>query len=155
MKSDTPKNNITELNTTSSVISYISKIEWESADFYVKWASEHEELRESFLSFAKENKKYEKSIKRAYYNAVSDALETNFCFKGLRADVVLPSLKEEASSSEVLKASISMENSIQIFYKEAAEISRDLLADVPRAMQRMANSRNGRIEKLRSILEKE
>jgi rubrerythrin len=138
-----------ELNTAASVISYISRIEHESADFYEKWANAHEELREAFLSFARDNKKHEKNIRRAYYSVVSDALETNFCFEGLRADVTAPFLNQDASRPEVLKASIDLENSLHAFYIEAARMSRALLADVPRAMERVAKSRKARVERLR------
>ena len=141
-----------ELNTAASVISFISRIEQESADFYVKWGNEHQELREDFLSFARDNKKHEKNVRRAYYSVVSDALETNFCFDGLRADVAVPFLKKDASPSEVLEASIDLENSLHAFYSEAAQMSRALFADVPRAMARVAKSRKARGDQLRAML---
>ena len=116
----------------------------------MKWALGYEELRESFISFAKENKKNEKSIKRAYYSVVSDALETNFCFKGLKAGVVLPNLSGEASPSETLEVFVSLESDIRDFYREAAEMSKALLADVARAVERVARLRDERIKKLRA-----
>ncbi len=142
-----------DLNTAAAVISYTSKIEQESARFYEKWGEVHEILREAFSSFVKENKKSEKNIKRAYYNVVSDALETGFSFKGLKADVNVPSLDNDASPYDVLKASIEMETGIQEFYLKAAELSRSLLADVPRVMGRVATSRDIRVARLRSMLE--
>ncbi|MFH1491281.1 MAG: hypothetical protein ABII06_20425 [Pseudomonadota bacterium] len=141
------------LNTAASVISYVSRIEQESSAFYEKWAAESEGFREAFLSFAGENKKHEKNIKRAYYSVVSDALETNFCFGGLRADVMLPAAPQDASSAEVLKASLDLEKSVQAFYLEAAESSRALLADVSRAMGRVAKMRKARVEKLQTLLD--
>jgi hypothetical protein len=141
-----------ELNTASSVISKISKIEQESADFYEDWAGRYEELRKAFLLFSKENKKNEKTIKRSYYNVVSDALETNFCFKDLEDNVSLPNLKYDIEVSEVLRASIDLEESIKCFYLEASKLSKALLADVPRALERVARLRKARLEGLRLML---
>jgi len=153
MSSNIQSSTVMELNTAASVISYVSRIEQGSADFYEKWANEHGELREAYLSFARDNKKYEKNIRRAYYSVVSDALETNFCFEGLKADVAVPLLKQTASPPEVLKASMDLENSIHAFYREAAQMSKALLADVPRAMERVAKLRKARVDKLSSMLE--
>ena len=44
-----------ELNTAASVISFISKIEQDSADLYEQWGRMYGELKELFLSFAKDN----------------------------------------------------------------------------------------------------
>jgi len=142
-----------ELNTAASVISYISKIEQESAEFYEKWSKPHEALKEAFSSFAKENTKSEKNIKRAYYNVVSDALETGFCFKGLIGDVIIPVLHNDASVSEILGASLDLEKIIQAFYFRAAGLSKALLSDVARALERAAKFRTTRVDKLRSMLE--
>ncbi|MBW2061415.1 MAG: hypothetical protein JRI95_07615 [Deltaproteobacteria bacterium] len=142
-----------ELNTAAAVISYISKIEQESAQFYEEWANKHKELKEAFLAFAKENHKNEKNIKRAYYGAVTDALETGFSFKGLEGALVMPLLDNNASSGEVLKASLDLENGIREFYLKAAELSKALLGDVSRAMARVAKIRNTRLTELRLLLE--
>ena len=142
-----------ELTTAASVISYISRIEQESAVFYEQCALIHEPLKEVFLLFMKENKKNEANIKRAYYSVVSDALETNFCFKGLIGNVTMPSLGNDASLMMVLEVSMVLENSIQQFYLKAVELSKSLLADVPRTMERVAKLREARVARLRSILE--
>ena len=141
-----------ELRTAASVISFITGVERDSSEFYVNWGNRHEELNTAFLDFAKENLRNEKNIKRAYFGVVSDALETNFCFKGLEANVEIPSLGEDASPSEILMASISLEDAIRGFYEEASRRSKGLLADVPRAMARVSKSRGARIESLQSML---
>ena len=141
-----------ELKTAASIITYITQVERESSAFYVKWADRHEELREAFLSFSKENSNNEKSIKRTYFGVVSDALETNFCFKGIVTDIEMPSLRKDASPEEILKASMALEEEIKGFYEKAAESSGRLFADVPRAMQKVARSRGSRMEKLNSMM---
>ena len=140
-----------ELNTASSVISHISKMERESAGFYEEFSEAYSELKEVFLSFAEENKKNERTVKRAYYSVVSDALETNFSFKGLRSDFTMPVSGKLSSAHEVLDASIEMEKGIEEFYRRAAGLSKALLADVPRAMERVAKHRVARVERLREI----
>ena len=79
-----------ELNTAAAVIRYVSNLELESAALYEEWSKLHEELREAFAKFSKENKKNEQKVKRAYYSVVSDALETGFCFKGFQSDLAMP-----------------------------------------------------------------
>lgn len=142
-----------DLNTAAAVISYISKIEQESASFYEKWASSHESLRQAFLSFAEGNKRHEKNIKLTYYSVISDALETGFCFKGLTAEVSVPLLKNDASPHDILAASIEIETEIQEFYMKAAGLSKSLLADIPRAMERVAKDKDKRKIKLRLLME--
>jgi rubrerythrin len=141
-----------ELKTAASVISYVTQVERESSAFYEKWADRHEELRETFLAFSKENFKNEKIIKRSYFSVVSDALETNFCFRGLETNIEMPSLRHDTSLTEILKATMALEDEIKGFYEKAADSSSRLLADVPGAMRKIARSRVGRMEKLNSMM---
>lgn len=144
--------NSVELNTAASVISHISKIEQESARYYKKWSERCEELKEPFLSFVKENKKNEKNIRRVYYGVVSDALETGFAFKGLKSIVSIPSLRDNATLPEIIEASLELEKIIGEFYMKSAMVSKALLADLPRAMERVAKLRTTRVAKLHSLL---
>jgi hypothetical protein len=137
-----------ECITAASVITYVSKIELDSAKLYEQWGKLHGQLRDSFEAFAKVNKKNEQRVKRAYYSVVSDALETGFCFKDLRADIVIPEFSKGASVSEVLNLAVSLERQIQDFYVKAANSSRALLPDVPRQMDKVAQERAKRIEQL-------
>ena len=122
-----------DLTTSASFISYVSKIEQGSSDFYERCMGQHVEFTGIFDLFIEENKKSEKNIRRAYYSVVSDALETNFCFKGLEDDVEIPVLKHGASLFEILKMCIELEKNIQGFYQKATDLSMALLADVSRA----------------------
>jgi hypothetical protein len=140
-----------ELETAAAVITYISKIEQESAELYRAWAERHAEIRDAFLSFAKENPKFEKTVKRAYYNAVSDALETGFSFKGLTGEIDTPARENDASAADVVKACIAMESTMHAFYLKASELSKSLLSDMSRAMARVAKTRKARLEKLESF----
>lgn len=144
-----------ELNTAASVISYVSKIEQESATLYEEWAERYETVRDLFRSIAKENRRHESNIKRAYYSVVSDALETGFSFKGLSADVHFPKLEEGLLLIKVLEEGIALENNMLAFYTKASETSRSLLADVSRAMMKAAKSRSTRIERLSNLLRSE
>ena len=123
-----------------------------SAALYEEWAQNYEKLRETFLSFAMENEKNEKNIRRVYYGVVSDALETNFCFKGLKGDVSLPLPTYNTSYSELLKICIHFEESIYSFYCEAAKTAKTLFAELPRSLERGAGLRKARLSKLRSLL---
>jgi hypothetical protein len=140
-----------ECTTAAAVITYVSKIELDSAKLYEEWGSLHEKLRNPFEAFAKANKKNEQRIKRAYYSVVSDALETGFCFKDLRADIVMPEFSKGASVSEVLKLAVTLEKEIQNFYGKAANSSRALLPDVPRQMEKASHERTKRVEQLQAL----
>ena len=140
-----------ECTTAASVITYVSKIELDSAKLYEEWGKLHEKLRNPFEAFAKTNKKNEQRIKRAYYSVVSDALETGFCFKDIRADIVMPQFSKGASVSEILKLAVTLENEIRNFYGKAANSSRALLPDVPRQMEKVSHERTKRVEQLEGM----
>ena len=140
-----------ELNTAAAVIKYVSRLELESAKLYEECSKRHEKVRESLEKFAKENRKHEQKIKRAYYNVVSDALETGFCFKGFKSDLAIPTCAQGATVSEILEVAIGLENDIKDFYEEAAALSKCLLADVPREMEKVVKAREERINELNKL----
>jgi hypothetical protein len=140
-----------ECTTAASVITHVSKIELDSAKLYEQWGKLHEKLRDSFEAFAKANRKNEQRVKRAYYSVVSDALETGFCFKEIRADIVIPEVSKGASVSEVLNRAVALEKEIREFYGKAANSSRALLADVSRQMEKVSQERTRRVEQLQSM----
>jgi len=140
-----------ECTTAASVITHVSKIELDSAKLYEQWGKLHEKLRDSFEAFAKANRKNEQRVNRAYYSVVSDALETGFCFKEIRADIVIPEVSKGASVSEVLNRAVALEKEIREFYGKAANSSRALLADVSRQMEKVSQERTKRVEQLQSM----
>ena len=145
---------MTELKTASSVINYISTIEKQAAQWYAQHARRHSDLEKLFTAFAAENKKFGKRLQKAYYSGVTDALETNFSFQGLKGKVSIPDAVESASVDQLLELSLELETQIQSFYLQAADLSRDLLADVPRAMDRVGRARDQRLGELQDRLQK-
>ena len=137
-----------ELKTASSVINYLAGIESQSANWYTRHARNHSNLEALFRTFAGENHKFAKRLKKAYYSGVTDALETNFSFQGLEAGVEIPQTVETTTAGQLLVLSLELEKSVRSFYLEAADLSRDLLADVPRAMERVGRARDKRIDAL-------
>jgi hypothetical protein len=140
-----------ECTTAASVITYVSKIELDSATLYEQWGKLDGKLREFFDVFAKVNRKNEQRVKRAYYSVVSDALETGFCFKDLRTDIVIPEFSRGASVSEVLNLAVALEKEILHFYVKAANSSRALLADVSRQMDKVSQERARRVAQLQTM----
>lgn len=141
-----------ELKTASSVINYLSKIEHDSSEFYSQCADRYADFKNLFKSMAKENKKFGERIKRVYYGSVTDALETNFSFKGLAADIDIPKSRDSKSAEDLVGACLKLERNIQSFYTQAAELSKGLLDDVNRVMDRLAKARDKRVEELNSNL---
>ncbi len=143
-----------ELNTAAAVIRFAEEVEEKSARFYDDCAKKYKEGGEEFLSFVRENKKNVSLVKRAYYGVISDALEACFSFKGLTVDEYLfdTAFDEKAGLPEILRMSLEIEDKIQKFYQRAGELSESLLADVPRALKKVAGKRNERKQKLEALL---
>ncbi len=145
-----------ELNTASEVISFAKKLEEDQAKLYNELAEQHSENRETWLSFAKENKKNVVQIERAYYGVISDTIEGCFSFKINPEEYVLDAeLAKNAEYSDVLNKAVVMEEKIIKFYSDAAEQSKSLMADVPRAFAMVAKKRGDRRAKLESFLHRE
>lgn len=145
-----------ELNTAAAVIRFVTEVEEKSAEFYEDCAKKYKESSEIFLSFVRENKKSVTFVKRTYYGVISDALEACFSFKGLTVDEHLFEVEfdEEASLSDILENSLEMENKIQEFYQRASALSESLMADLPRALKKVAEKRKERKHKLESLLDR-
>jgi len=145
-----------KLQTASSAISFAKKLEDESAKFYQDLAQRYAEGRDTFVSFAKENGKNVVQIERAYYGVISDAIEGCFSFNiDSDAYTVETVLAKDASYSDALGRAIELEERIGKFYSDAAEQSKALMADVPRAFTMIAKKRANRGSELRSLLGKE
>ena len=142
-----------ELNTASGVISLAKEIEANGARFYQNLAGRYAKDSEVLLSFAEENKKNAVQIERTYYGVISDALEGCFSFK---IDPDRYALKtgtaENTDYSDALNQALEMERMTTKFYTDAAEQSKSLLADIPRAFTRVAKRRADRIARLESLL---
>jgi len=145
-----------KLQTASAVISFVKKLETESAKFYEDLSQKYAKGKDTFLSFAKENGKNVVQIERAYYGGITDAIEGCFAFD-IESDAytVETALAENASYADALGKAIDLEEKIGKFYSDAAEQSRALMADVPRAFTLIAKKRAKRGPELRSLLAKE
>ena len=68
------------LHTASEGITLSKKLENDSAEFYEDLAKRYAKDAETFLSFARDNKKNIVQIERAYYGVITDAIEGCFAF---------------------------------------------------------------------------
>jgi len=142
-----------ELNTASEVISLAKKLEEEGATLYEQLAKRYGKDSETWLSFAKENRRNVIQIERAYYGVISDAIEGCFSFKIEPDEYAIDTgLAEKAGYSDVLHQAIDIEEKVISFYSDAAEQAKYLLADVPRAFMMVARKRGSRRVKLESLL---
>lgn len=145
-----------EINTASATISFARKLEEDSAKFYDDLPQRYPKGEDVFLSFAKENRKNIVQIERAYYGVITDALEGCFAFNLNPDEYTLKTeLAEAANFSEALDQAVEIEEKMIKFYSDAAEQSKSLMADVPRAFMLIVRKREGRETKLRSLLSKE
>lgn len=143
------------LHTASEGISFSKKLENDSAEFYENLAQQSAEDAETLLSYAKENKKNIVQIERAYYGVITDAIEGCFAFNINPDEYSLKTaVKDGADYADVLKQAVEIEKMIIKFYTDAAEQSRSLMADVPRAFTLVARKRASRLEKLDSLLKR-
>ncbi len=145
-----------QLHTASETISFAKKLENESAKFYEDLSQRYTKDRDVFLSFAKENGKNVVYIERTYYGVISDAIEGCFAFDVNPDEYTFATeLSEKASYSDALEKALAMEGKIIKFYSDAAEQSKSLMADVPRAFIMIAKKRGDRRTKLGSLIGKE
>jgi hypothetical protein len=142
-----------KLNTMAAVMSFVSKIENDSASFYRNYAEKYPELESTFLSWNKENSKFEKNIKRTYFGVITDTLESNYAFQGLDTDDYNfeTQLPENVASSEAGKKAREIEETIKNFYLKAAQLSDGLMADIPRLFRKIAKKREERCQSLESL----
>ena len=142
-----------KLNTMAAVMSFVSKIENDSASFYRNYAEKYPELESIFLSWNKENSKFEKNVKRTYYGVITDTLESNYAFQGLDTDDCNfeTQLPEDVDSSEAGKKAREIEETIKNFYLKAAQLSDGLMADIPRLFRKIAKKREERCQSLESL----
>jgi rubrerythrin len=143
------------INTCSGAMSFAKELENESAQFYQNLSQRFVKDKEAFLSFAKENGEFIIQIERAYYGVITDALEGCFAFHINPEEYAIKTeLAEKAIYSEALGRAIEIEEKIIKFYSDAAEQSKSLMADVPRAFKLVAKKRANRLSTLKSLLDK-
>ena len=142
-----------KLNTMAAVMSFVSKIENDSASFYRNCAEKYPELESIFLSWNKENNKFEKNVKRTYFGVITDTLESNYAFQGLDTDDYdfETQLPEDIDSPEAVKKAHEIEEAIKNFYLKAAQLSDGHMADIPRLFRKIAKKREERCQSLESL----
>jgi len=141
------------INTCSGAMSFAKDLENESAQFYQNLSQRLVKDKDIFLSFVKENGEYIMQIERAYYGVITDAIEGCFAFNiDTEEYAIRMDLAEKANYSEALAKAIEIEEKIIKFYSDAAEQSKSLMADVPRAFKMVAKKRNNRYSILKSLL---
>lgn len=134
-----------KLYTASAVVGYARQLEEEGALFYSEAAETAESQRERFLALAKENRRNAVQVQTVYYGVISDALEAGFSFNLDTADYeTLLVLSDAGGPAATAERAIDMEERTMTFYKDAAEQSRSLLADIPRLFARLAKKRQSR-----------
>jgi rubrerythrin len=141
------------LHTASEGITFAKKLENDSAKFYEELSGQNTKDAGVFLSFAQENKKNIVQVERAYYGVITDAIEGCFAFNINPDEYNLKTAVEKGSDYPgILGRALEIEKTIIKFYTDAAEQSKSLMADVPRAFMLIARKRGSRLEKLDSLL---
>lgn len=141
------------INTCSGAISLAKRLEKDSSAFYEGAAERVAENKDLFLSFAEENQKFVTQIERAYYGVITDAIEGCFAFNlnpdAYELDI---GISAETSPSQLVRKAVEVEEKMMDFYTTAAEQSKSLMADVPRAFKMVVKKRLKREEKLKGLL---
>lgn len=145
-----------ELNTMAAVMSFVSKVENESAQLYEDYARRYPKIGDIFSSFVKENKRFEKGIKQTYFGVITDTIEACYSFGGLDTDDYEFVIHSDPGTTlaDALQMALEMEDKIEKFYLKVAELSNSLMADIPIACKRVAKKRQDRKSTLQSLLKK-
>jgi len=141
-----------KLCTASETLSFIRELEEKAAKFYEDLARRFPENEEDFLSFAKENRKYNKQVQMAYQFVITDAIEGCYAFD-IESDnyTFETDLPENAGLADAANKALAIEDKIIGCYNDGAEQSMSLLADVPRNFKIVVRKRNNRLERLKSL----
>ncbi len=142
------------INTCAEAISLARHLEKDSSMFYQQMAQRFIKDKDLFLSFVKENEDYITQVERAYYGVITDAIEGCFAFNLEPDEYKLDTDVQKGSEdySDLIKKAIEIEEKILRFYLLAAEQSKSLMADVPRAFRLVAKKREKRLSTLKSLL---
>jgi hypothetical protein len=139
------------LNTCSEGISFARELEEAAAGMYERLAELFPADAETFRGYAAANRKNVSNVERAYFGVITDALEGCYAFniepEEYSLDVTIP---EGAGRAEALAKALAVEETMLRFYQVAAEQSKGLMADVPRAFSLVARKRSERIEELKA-----
>jgi len=141
-----------KLCTASETLSFIRELEEKAAKFYEDIARRFPKNGEDFLSFAKENRKYNKQVQMAYQYVITDAIEGCYAFD-LDPDnyTFETDLPQDAGLADAVNKALAIEDKIIGCYNDGAEQSMSLLADVPRNFKIVVRKRSSRLEKLKSL----
>ncbi len=139
-----------KLNTMAAVMSFVSKLENDSALFYQDWAMKFSEVEDIFSAWSKENKTFEKRVKQTYFGVITDAIESTFSFSKLDTSEYEfdTTLSEDAGIQDVKKKAEDIEATLKDFYSGAAQQSEGLMADLPRLFRKIAKKREDRLTEL-------
>ena len=140
------------INTASAAISFGRELEQQGAKFYEDISQRFPQGKDTFLSMAKDNRKYAAHVQAAYYSVISDAIEGCFAFNinpgefGLKTD-----LTEATTYVEALRKVIEMEEIMVEFYTKTAEQSKSLLGDMSRVFGLIVRKRDERLATLKAL----
>ncbi|MDO9066274.1 MAG: hypothetical protein Q7U96_04235 [Chloroflexota bacterium] len=140
--------------TTSSVINFVERLEEESSGFYQNLAARFPVHSDTFLAYAREGAKNRTLVVRTYRETITDMLEACYCFEGLNLSehVVKTTLGKRANLAGALKAAVELERKAVKYYLEIADRSQSLLATIPKAFRKVAETRGRRKTELERLL---
>ena len=143
------------LYTASAFISFHGRLEDEARNFYESLMDDVRcmEVRDTFTTFVKENRRHKERILRSYQEVITDALEAAFPQNNLdEKDYEMDAdVTEELSFLDIIKKAINIEETCCRFCCDAGESLSGLLADVPEAFIWVANRKTRRKGKLESL----
>ena len=134
-----------KLNTMASVMTFVSKLENDSASFYEEAAKKYPDLAGQYQARVKENKRFEKQVKQTYFGIITDTLESNYCFESLDSDDYPLDTEVPGDAQVAAGKAVELEKTIIGFYSKAADLSEGLMADIPRLFKKIAKKRESRM----------
>jgi rubrerythrin len=141
--------------TASAIMSYTETLEEQTASLYERMAEKFGRDSEVLQKFAKDSEKNKVLLVRTYQETISDALEATFSFEGLELIEynMEGAVAEGTNYREALEIALKTEEDTAALYTKIAELSRSLLATIPRAFDRVAKKRKQRMEVLQELID--
>jgi hypothetical protein len=143
---------LTRVQTASQGVSLAAEIEQRLADFYDTLASLYGNSVADLPMLAEDSRKSAKVVRRTYYSAITDALESAYCFD-IDPAVYLPQadISPETPLREALARAAANESMAMEFYSTAGEQCRALIADLAHAFLHLSGKHGGRRLKVRAL----
>lgn len=140
------------LKTTSQLISFHTKLENKTAEYYFTLAKLYTEHANTFIKLAEENQKHKERVNTAYRLGVTDAFEVGFTTNPLDPANYALRMNIVGTLTKDIFTVVENEKKLIKFCMDAIKTSNELLPDIPNTFEYLVRRKKKRIKLLRELI---